>query len=102
MPKRQEDTSKPSKPLWKLPKSTNSNVTKMREKEGNRQMQGTPRKLSEHSLKSPDQMRTIQNLHVQQRQNCLQVEVSNISSILCGNDLISRTTVVSFGNNWNY
>ena len=38
------------------------------------QTQGEPHKLSEHLLELPDPMRSIRNLHVQQRQNRLQEE----------------------------
>ena len=38
------------------------------------QMQGKPHKLSEHLLESLDQMRSIRNLHIQQRQNRLNNE----------------------------
>ena len=47
----------------------------MEEKEGNGQMQGTFRELSMHSLVLPDPMRSIRNLHIQQRKNHLQNEV---------------------------
>ena len=41
--------------------------------------QGVNREFSEHSLVSPDPMRSIRNLHIQQRQNCLQSEVPKVN-----------------------
>ena len=43
-------------------------------------MQATPCKLTEHLLESLDPMRSIRNLHTQQRQNRLQ-EVSNQNKV---------------------
>ena len=56
---------------------TNPKGVKTKEKEGDGQAQGTLRELSKHSLDSPDLMRSIRNLHLQQRQICLQTEISN-------------------------
>ena len=79
-PRRQEVTGEPSEPSRKSPRSnqeTSPNGAKMEEREGNGQVQGMLCELSEHSLESLDQMRSIRNLHVQQRQNRLRTEVSN-------------------------
>ena len=40
-------------------------------------MQGVNRELSEHLLVSPDPMRNIRNLHIQQRKQRLQNKVRN-------------------------
>lgn len=45
------------------------------------QMQGAPRKLSEHSLESLDLMRSIWNLHMQQRQNRFRNEFPNPNEV---------------------
>ena len=80
MPRRQENTIEPREHSWKSPRSTNGlnqKGAKMKEKVGTGQMQGTHCELSKHLLVSPDPMRSVRNLHTQQRQNHLQAEVLN-------------------------
>ena len=66
----------------KSPKNTsgikqNSAKTKKTINDGS--PQGVNRDFSEHSLVSLDPMRNIQNLHIQQRQNCLQGELPKVN-----------------------
>ena len=71
-PKQQEKDSKNSEPSWKLPRNSRevrSTNTNRKINVAETQMQGLPRELSEHSLESLDHMRSIRNLHMQQRQN---------------------------------
>ena len=86
-PRRQENTSECSKSSRKLLRSnqkTNRIGTKMREKEVDSQVQVTPHKLSKHLLESPDPMRSIQNLHAEQRQKCFQTEIVNQNEVKPG------------------
>ena len=82
-PRRQDNTSKHSKPSRELPRTNQtlekSNVN-MKTNRGENQTQVTLCKFSEHSLESLDPMRSIQNLHTQQLQNRLQ-EVSNQNEV---------------------
>ena len=75
MPRRQENGGEHSESLRKLPRSGQEMGTVNTHKKQNKsdsQAQGEPRELSEHSLESLDHMRSIQNLHMQQRQNRIQ------------------------------
>ena len=77
-PRRQENTSKHSKSSWKLLRNSqemNTTGMNMKKNEAEVQSQAVPCKFSKHSLELLDPMRSIRNLHIQQRQNCLQAEV---------------------------
>ena len=87
-PRKQEGASESGKHSWKSLRTTselqqNSAETKKGINVGS--VQDVNRELSKHSLVSPDPMRSIQNLHIQQRKNRLQNEV------LDGNEVCSES-----------
>ena len=72
--RRQENGSELSESSRKLPRSGQATTagTNREKNETNDQTQGESHELSEHLLESLDHMRSIRNLHTQQRQNRLQ------------------------------
>ena len=81
-PRRQEDTSELSEHLRKSPKNTSGikqNSAEMEKTTNDGSPQGVNHEFSEHSLVSLDPMRSIRNLHIQQRQNRLQSKVPKVN-----------------------
>ena len=77
-PRRQEGASESGEHLRKSPRTTSGlqqNSAEMKKGINIGSMQGVNRKLSEHSLVSLYPMRSIRNLHIQQRKKRLQNEV---------------------------
>ena len=74
-PRQQKKDSENSESSWKSLRSgqrVSTTDTNRKINVAEIQMQGLPCELNEHSLQSLDHMRSIQNLHIQQRQNRLQ------------------------------
>ena len=83
-PRKWECTNESSEHSRKLPKNTiklQQSSTKKKKRVNVGSMQGANRKLSEHSLVSPDPLRSIRNLHIQQRQNHLQNEIPDENEV---------------------
>ena len=71
-PKRQENNSENSEHFQNLRENVRRQNTARRDKRTDEEVtptQGKPCKFREHSRESPDPMASIQNLHIQQRQN---------------------------------
>ena len=79
-PKRQENNSENSEPSQNSRENIRKqNIVRLDERtnEAVTPMQGEPRKFQEHSLESLDPMVSIQNLHIQLRQNRCSVQELN-------------------------
>ena len=79
-PKQQENKSKNTEPSQNLRENVRRQNTVRRDERTNEEVtptQGEPHEFREHSQESPDPMASIQNLHIQQRQNLHSVHELN-------------------------